>query len=131
MFKPKIKKSPSKLNDKSASKPKAQAAIPEASVDLTRFKGVRSSTNSTTGSKREMAEVMAAKVSKTKKATPTNQPPVILPKAKGRVTKIKPGPELKSKPSAKTIGKIAIPAARAITVSIITTVRAVCSRLIL
>ena len=96
---------------------------------MVRFIDVRSSKNSIEGSINEIEDVNAAKVINKKNNVPKIAPAVILPKAIGKLTKIKPGPDAGSIPWLKIIGKIAKPAAKAITVSIITTVRAILNKL--
>ena len=73
--------------------PSSQMAPPATAVAALRLSGVFSSKSSTVGSNSEMEEVSAAKVSKMKKSTPSKVPPVMLPKAIGRVMKIRPGPD--------------------------------------
>ena len=78
----------------------------------------RSTRNASAGSMREMAEVTAAKLTRTKNTAPTTAPSGRLPKATGRVTNSSPGPSPGSRPGvAKTMGKMARPAASATTVS--------------
>ncbi|MNL67868.1 hypothetical protein D3C87_1925100 [compost metagenome] len=62
------------------------------------------------GSSSEMAELQAAIATNTKNTTPINWPNATLPKAKGRLTNIRPGPSLGFNPPANTIGKSARPA---------------------
>ena len=116
------------LKDSSDATPSSQITTPAVTAAPLRPSAVFSSTNATTGSSSDMDEVSAAKLSRTKNSAPSTVPPVMLPKAIGSVTKIRPGPELGSRLCANTSGKIAMPAIRAIVVSRITTVRAVLSR---
>ena len=125
---PMIVKSLHKLNDNSAAIPNSQITVLAAIVDIVRFIDVRSSKNSTLGSSSDIDDVTAAKVINKKNKVPIIVPPAMLPKAIGRLTKIKPGPDAGSRPLLKMIGKMAKPAAKAITVSKITTVRAVFSK---
>ena len=69
------------------------------------------------GSVNEMAEVIAAKLTKIKKMPPNSAPSGICPNASGTVTNMSPGPLPGSSPLAKTIEKIARPAIKATTVS--------------
>ena len=129
IFRPKNRTSSQMLNDSNAAMPNTQTATPLMMVAPTRDSGVRSSTSSTVGSSSEIADVSAAKVSSRKNIKPRSVPPAILPNATGRLTKIRPGPSLGLMPLAKTMGKMAIPASRAMMVSSTITVRAVLSRL--
>ncbi|MNF97666.1 hypothetical protein D3C84_805030 [compost metagenome] len=69
------------------------------------------------GSSREIAELQAATATSTKNTTPINCPNATLPKAKGRLTNIRPGPSLGFRPAANTIGNNARPATRETKVS--------------
>ena len=69
--------------------------------------------HATAGSIMPNPVVIAARLSITKNRVPSTTPPGMPAKATGRVSKIRPGPLLASRPTAKTIGKIAIPASRA------------------
>ncbi len=117
------------LNASSAAMPSDQVASAATKAEATRDSGVRSSRNSVTGSSSEIAEVSAATVSSAKKIVPNASPQGMSMKASGSVTNSSPGPALGSRPLANTTGKIAMPAPSAITVSRITTVRAVLIRL--
>ena len=123
-----IVKSDHRLNDSNAAIPNNQITVLATIVDTVRLIDVRSSNNSTVGSSNEIDEVIAAKVISKKNNAPMIVPAPMLPKAIGKLTKIRPGPDAGSRPLLKIIGKMARPAANAITVSKITTVRAVFSK---
>ena len=117
------------LKDNSEATPSSQITLPATSVADLRPSGVFSSSSATTGSSSDIDEVNAAKLSRMKNSAPSTVPPVMLPKAIGSVTKIRPGPALGSRWCENTSGKIAMPAISAMVVSSSTTVRAVPSRL--
>ena len=79
--------------------------------------GYFSSNHETIGSSIPIVEVYAAKINKMKNNMPIRWPQGMLPKAIGSVTKIRPGPSPGLRLFAKTIGKIANPASKAIIVS--------------
>ena len=116
-FLPNNLNSDNKLNDKALNKPKLQAIVPsiKAAVFLLNFKD--STSQATLGSRREIEELSAAILNKTKNTIPNNAPKGILLNAKGRVMNTNPGPPEGDKPFANTMGKIAIPANKATKVS--------------
>ena len=71
----------------------------------------------TPGSIKDIDELKAAMLNKTKNRVPKRIPNGIALKAIGKVTKTNPGPSEGANPFAKTIGKIAIPANKATPVS--------------
>ena len=97
--------------------PRVQAIKPSP-IAATYLFVLKDSTNQATpGSKREIAELKAAILSKIKNNLPNSKPRGIFTNAHGKVTKTRPGPEAVCKSFAKTIGNIAIPAKRATEVS--------------
>ena len=84
-----------------------------------------STIQATPGSINEIEELNAAILKRIKNRVPNSTPKGMFAKAIGNVTKTSPGPSVGSKPFAKTIGKIAIPAKRATPVSNAATLNAV------
>ena len=105
------------LKENTVPKPNAQVANPDHTQAFSRVKLLFSTNQATAGSIKEIDEVNAATANIAKNKIPISQPPVIEPNAIGKVSKISPGPELGCRLLAKTIGKIAIPANKATTVS--------------
>ena len=73
--------------------------------------------HATDGSSKLIADVMAAKLNRIKNKVPNIRPPLMSPKANGKVWNINPGPWVGARLLSKTIGKITRPAKRAIKVS--------------
>ena len=75
-------------------------------------------TQATSGSARPTMEVTAATDKSRKKTEPISQLPGIWAKARGSVSKMRPGPIFGSSPKRNTMGKIIKPASSATQVSI-------------
>ena len=86
------------------------------SIDLT-FIFKDSISQATPGSIKDIEELSAAILNKTKNKVPKRIPNGMALKAMGKVTKTKPGPSEGARPLANTIGKIAMPANHATPVS--------------
>ena len=109
--------SESKLNDKALKRPKNQATKPSNRVAVILLIFKDSINHATPGSMRDIEELKAAILNKTKNNVPKKTPKGMELNAIGSVTKTRPGPSEAAKPLAKTIGNIAMPAKRATPVS--------------
>ena len=112
-----IVNSESKLKDKALNNPINHAINPNKRVAVILLILRDSINQATPGSIREIDELNAAMLSKTKNKVPKNTPKGMELNAMGNVTKTRPGPSDAAKPFAKTIGNIAIPANKATPVS--------------
>ena len=106
-----------RLKERALKSPKNQATKPNKAVAVILFIFNDSINHATPGSIKEIDELKAAILNKTKKRVPKNTPKGIELKAIGRVTKTRPGPSEAASPFANTIGKMAIPANKATPVS--------------
>ena len=116
-FFPKIVNSDNKLKDKALKRPRNHATKPSNKVAVILLIFKDSINQATPGSMRDIEELKAAMLNKTKNKVPKNTPRGIELNAIGNVTKTRPGPSEAAKTFAKTIGNIAIPAKRATPVS--------------
>ena len=116
-FLPKIVNSESKLKERALKRPINQATNPKSKVAVILLIFKDSINQATPGSIKEMEELKAAMLNRTKNRVPKNTPRGIELNAIGKVTNTSPGPSEAARPLAKTIGKMAIPANKATPVS--------------
>ena len=109
-FLPNIVNSESKLNDKALNSPINHAVNPSSAVAVILFIFKDSINQATPGSIKDIEELSAAILNKTKNKVPKSIPNGMALKAMGKVTKTKPGPSDGASPFANTMGNIAIPA---------------------
>ena len=92
-MKPRGVKSDHMLCEKTDPRPMSQTSPPANKVMCKRLLFSRSISRETTDSSMEMEVLSAANSTSKRKRVPTIMPPGICPKATGRVTNNKPGPE--------------------------------------
>ena len=105
------------INDKALNRPINQAVNPSSIVAVILLIFKDSINQATPGSIKDIEELKAAILNKTKNKVPKSIPNGMALKAMGKVTKTKPGPSDGASPFANTMGNIAIPASKATPVS--------------